>query len=97
MRVRGLCKLPDGKDWLWRQLSLALVGRPMLSKSLIQFYTEGWGTDISLDSCSELDATPGPRNIMVNERALVFPTAGHSGVNSMVWKRTEKVKQLGGR
>ena len=91
MRVRGLCKLPDGKDWLWRQLSLAVVGRPMLSKSLIQFSTEGWGTDTSLD------ATPGPRNIVVNERALVFPTAGHSGVNSMVWKRTEKVKQLGGR
>ena len=27
MRRRGLCKLPDGRDWLWGKLSLALVGR----------------------------------------------------------------------
>ena len=26
MRIRGLCKLPDGKDWLWGKLGLALVG-----------------------------------------------------------------------
>ena len=26
MRVRGLCKLPDGSDWLWGKLDLALVG-----------------------------------------------------------------------
>ena len=24
MRIRGLCKIPDGKDWLWGKLSLAL-------------------------------------------------------------------------
>ena len=36
MRIRGLCKLPDGTNWLWVKLSLALVGRVMLSKSLIQ-------------------------------------------------------------
>ena len=41
MRMRGLWKLPDGKDWLWGKLSLALVGRAMLSKSLIQFFVEG--------------------------------------------------------
>ena len=35
-RIRSLWKLPDGKDWLWGKLSLALVGRAMLSKSLIQ-------------------------------------------------------------
>ena len=32
MRIRGLWKLPDGWDWLWRELGLALVGKAMLSK-----------------------------------------------------------------
>ena len=36
MRIRGLCKFPDGRNWLWGKLSLALVGRAMLNKSLIQ-------------------------------------------------------------
>ena len=35
--IRGLCKLPDGRGWLWVKLGLALVGKAMLSKSLIQF------------------------------------------------------------
>ena len=26
MRIRDLCKLPDGSDWLWGKLDLALVG-----------------------------------------------------------------------
>ena len=39
--VRGLCKLPDGRDQLWGKLCLALVGRAMLSKSLIQLSTMG--------------------------------------------------------
>ena len=34
MRIRGLCKLPDGREWLWGKLGLALVGRAMISKSL---------------------------------------------------------------
>ena len=37
IRIRGLWKLPDGSDWLWRNLGLALMGAAMLSKSLIQF------------------------------------------------------------
>ena len=43
MRIRGLCKLPDGKNWLWGKLSLALVDRAMLNKSLIQLsaYEQG--------------------------------------------------------
>ena len=36
MRIRGLCKLPDGRDWLWGKLGLTLEGRTMLSKSLIR-------------------------------------------------------------
>ena len=35
MRIRGLCKLPDRRDWLWRKLGLALVSKAMPSKSLI--------------------------------------------------------------
>ena len=35
MRTRGLYKLPDGRDWLWGKLGLALMGRAMLGKSLI--------------------------------------------------------------
>ena len=35
MRLRGLCKLPDGRDWLWGKLGLALVGGAMLNKALI--------------------------------------------------------------
>ena len=36
MRLRGLCKLPDGRDWQWEKLSVALVGRALFSKALIQ-------------------------------------------------------------
>ena len=43
VRIRGLCKLPDGRDWLWGKLGLALVGRARLSKSSAQFSTNGWG------------------------------------------------------
>ena len=41
-RIRGLWKLPDGRDWLWGKLSLVLRGRAMLSKSLIYFSVDGW-------------------------------------------------------
>ena len=40
IRRRGLLKLPDGRDWLWGNLGLALKGRAMISK-LIQFSTDG--------------------------------------------------------
>ena len=38
-----LWKLPDGRDWLWGNLGLALMGGAMLNKSLIQFSVHGWG------------------------------------------------------
>ena len=41
MRLRGLGKLPDGRGWLWGRLGLDLLGRAMLSKSLIQFLLKG--------------------------------------------------------
>ena len=37
-----MCKHLDWRDQLWGKLGLALVGRAMLSKSLIQFSADGW-------------------------------------------------------
>ena len=41
-------KLPDGRDRLWENLGLALMGGAMLSKFLIQFSVDGWGCVPSL-------------------------------------------------
>ena len=43
IRIRGLWKLPDGRDWLWGKLGLILMSGAMLIKSLIQFSVDGWG------------------------------------------------------
>ena len=40
-KIRGLWKLPDGRDWLRGKLDLILMGGAMLSKSLIQFFVDG--------------------------------------------------------
>ena len=42
-KIRGLWKLPDGRDWLRGKLGLVLMGRAMLNKFLIQFSVNGWG------------------------------------------------------
>ena len=42
MSLRGLCKLPEGRDWHWEKLGLTLVGRALLSKALIQLSVDGW-------------------------------------------------------
>ena len=47
-RIRGLWMLPDGRDWLRGKLGIVLMGRAMLSKSLIQFSVDGWGCVPSL-------------------------------------------------
>ena len=47
-RIRGLWKLPDGRDWLKGKLGLVLMGRAMLSKSLIQFSIDWEGCVPSL-------------------------------------------------
>ena len=46
--IRSLWKLLNGRDWLWGKLGLVLMGRAMLSKSLIQFSVDGWGCVPSL-------------------------------------------------
>ena len=46
MKLRGLCKLLDGRNW--EKLGLALVGRALLSKALIQLSTGGWGCTPSM-------------------------------------------------
>ena len=48
MRLRGLWKLPGGRDWTWGNLGLVLMGRAMLSKHLIRFSVDGWGWVLSL-------------------------------------------------
>ena len=46
--IRGLWKLPDGRDWLRGKLALVLIGGVMLSKSLIEFSVNGQGCVPSL-------------------------------------------------
>ena len=46
--IRGLWKLPDGREWLRGKLGLFLMGGAMLSKSLIQFSVDGQGCVPSL-------------------------------------------------
>ena len=51
-----MCKLPDGRGWLWEKLGLALVGRALVSKALTQLSADGWGRTPSL-----LVVRPSPR------------------------------------
>ena len=41
-------KLFEGRDWLWGNLGLILMGGAMLNKSLIQFSLDGWACVPSL-------------------------------------------------
>ena len=50
-RMRGLWKLLHGRDWLWENLGLALLGMAMLGKSLIQFSVDGWGCFLPVVLC----------------------------------------------
>ena len=47
-RIRGLWKLPDGRDWLRGKLGFVLMDGAMLSKSCIQFSVDGWSCVPSL-------------------------------------------------
>ena len=57
-------RLPDGRDWLWGNLGLALMGRAMFSKSLIQFSVDEWG-------CVPPCHLASGRGTMVGVRALM--------------------------
>ena len=48
IRIRGLWKFPEGKDWLRGKLGPLLMSGAMLSKSLIQFSVYGQGCVPSL-------------------------------------------------
>ena len=48
IRIRGLWKLPDGRDWLRGKLGLVLMGGAIFSKSLIQFSVDEQGFVSSL-------------------------------------------------
>ena len=43
-----MCKLPDGRDWWWEKLGLALMGKAVLSKALIQLSADQWGGAVFL-------------------------------------------------
>ena len=43
-----MCKLLDGRHWRWEKLGLALMGRALLSKALIQLSAKEWGWAPSL-------------------------------------------------
>ena len=46
--LRGLYKLPYERDWWWEKPVLALVGRALLSRALIQLSADEWGCTPSL-------------------------------------------------
>ena len=48
LRISGLWKLPDGRDWLRGKLGLVLMGGAILSKSLIQLSIDGRGCVFAL-------------------------------------------------
>ena len=44
MRLRGLYKLPQGREWQWENwVLLSWAGPSLLSKALIQSSADGWG------------------------------------------------------
>ena len=53
-RIRDLWKLPDGRDWLRGKMGLVLMGRAVLSKSLIQFSVDGWNCAPSMATHSSI-------------------------------------------
>ena len=85
MRIRGLCKLLYGRDWLWVKLGLALVVKAILNTFLIQFSADGWSCVPSLqfglnggngdllqkDLCEHASA---PSSVVVSDPD---PVAGH--------------------
>ena len=46
MKIRGLWKLPDDRDWLRGNLGLGLMKEAMLSKSFDKFCVDGWSGNV---------------------------------------------------
>ena len=61
-----MCKLPDGRDWWWEKLGLALVGRALLSTALIQLSVDGWDCTPSLLVVRPEGSTGSMVGLMVN-------------------------------
>ena len=79
-------KLPVGRNWLWGNPGLALMGGAMLSKYLIQFSVEGWGCVPSLyfglrPNCGRVMEVMATSFKKTYARTVVLiapdPTAGH--------------------
>ena len=88
IRIRGLWKVPDGRDWLWDKLGLAVCGA-IHSKSLIQFSADGWACVLSLQFGLRPNYGKGRHNVpLVSlifwKRSLVFPILLFSS-NSLHW------------
>ena len=66
IRIRGLWKLLDGRDWLWEKLGLVLMGRAVFSQS-VQF---------SQFSCSVMSDSLQPRGLQVARLPCPSPTPG---------------------
>ena len=82
MKIRGLCKLPAGRDWLWGKLGLALVGRAMLSKSLVQFSVDG-------RSCAcTAPPTPSPVLCLAGDRPVLESIGYMIGLMATSFKST---------
>ena len=87
MRIRGMCNLPDGKDWLWGQLGLALMGRAVLSKTLIQMSADGWDCALSLLVVWPETRSPGVNKFQEGSCHSAAPRTALS-VHLSLWEAT---------
>ena len=88
--LRGLWKLPDGRDRLRGKLGVVLMGGAMLSKSLIQFSVDGRGCVPSL--FFDLRPNYGRDNDDLQKDLCLNPCIQYSGHASMgdSWTLTGK-------
>jgi len=87
IRIRGLWKLPDRRDWLPGKLGLVLVSGAILSKSLIQYSVDGWGCVPSL-----LFAL---RQTMVEVMKTITLMAESEELKSLLMKVKEESEKVG--
>ena len=69
MRVRGLCQLPYGRDWLWGKLGSCSGGQSCDKKSLIWFSAYEWGW---LPPCSLAWSSQVLESCILHGSAIVF-------------------------